>query len=442
MSLNKFVFNLERSNTPTKFYFWCVKSLFQTLYSFFYTISVFFMQLGFRLAAFFHPKARLWIEGRKQLWRQLEHYQPSPQTAWFHCASVGEFEQARPVLETFRKENPDWKIVLTFFSPSGYELRKNYNQADLVCYLPLDTAKNARQFVDIIQPKMAFWVKYEFWYHHLHELKKRNVPVLLFSAIFRPDQIFFKSYGGFYRTILKCFSHLFVQNEESLKLLKSISITNVSLSGDTRFDRVVEIAREAKSFPVVEQFCGEAKVLVGGSVWPEDWKTIAYCINEYVGKHKLKCIIAPHEIDIQQIEQWSNEVSVKSVRYSQATTEAVQQADLLWIDNIGMLASLYRYGHFAFVGGAYKNGLHNIVEAAVWGMPLFFGDKKYRKFQEAHDLLALGSAHAVADGTEFTRIFTNILQQPDLYQHEAKTSRAYVYSKIGATEQIMRSLKV
>ncbi len=400
------------------------------------------MQLGFRLAAFVHPKARLWIEGRKQLWRQLESYQPSPRTAWFHCASVGEFEQARPVLETFRKENPDWKIVLTFFSPSGYELRKKYAQADLICYLPLDTAANARRFVDIIQPEMAFWVKYEFWHYHLSELKKRNIPVIIFSAIFRPDQAFFKSYGSFQRNILKCFSHLFVQNEESLELLKSIGITNASLSGDTRFDRVVEIAREAKSFPLVEQFCGEAKVLIGGSIWPEDWKTITQFINQNTEKRKLKYIIAPHEIDIQQIEQWSKDLTLTSVRFSEATLESVQQADVLWIDNIGMLASLYRYGHFAFVGGAYKNGLHNIVEAAVWGMPLFFGNRKYRKFQEAHDLLALGSAHAVADGTEFTKIFTSLLQQPEVYQQEAETSRMYVYSKIGATEQIVRSLKV
>lgn len=418
------------------------KSLFQTLYSFFYTISVFVMQLAFRLAAWFHPKARLWVQGRKQLWQQLKNYRPSPRTAWFHCASVGEFEQARPVLETFRKENPNWKIVLTFFSPSGYELRKNYAQADLICYLPLDTAANARRFVDLIQPEMAFWVKYEFWHYHLSELKKRQIPVILFSAIFRPDQTFFKPYGQFQRNILKCFSHLFVQNEASLELLKSIGITNASVSGDTRFDRVVEIAREAKSFPLVEAFCGEARVFVGGSIWPEDWKTLIPLIQEYAGKHRLKFIIAPHEIDSEQIERWSKELPLTSVRYSQATTESVTQADLLWIDNIGMLASLYRYGHFAFVGGAYKNGLHNIVEAAVWGMPLFLGNRKYRKFQEAHDLLALGSAHAVADGTEFSRIFADLWQQPERYRREAEISHTYVYSKIGATEQIVRSLNV
>lgn len=407
------------------------------LYRFLYRLSIFFMQLGFRLAAFFHPKARLWVEGRQRLWMQLKNYQAVPNTAWFHCASVGEFEQARPVLEAFRKENPDWKIVLTFFSPSGYELRKNYEQADWVGYLPLDTPAHARRFVEVIQPEMAFWVKYEFWYYHLTELKKRNIPVVIFSAIFRPEQTFFKSYGDFYREILHCFSHLFVQNQESVELLNRIGLTNVSRAGDTRFDRVIEIAQQAKRFPIVEQFCGADRIFMGGSIWPEDWNVIRTYIQTRGTATKLKWILAPHEIDVQQIERWATEVPLRSIRYSQATEESIASADILWVDNVGMLAGLYRYGQFAFIGGAYKDGLHNIVEAAVWGMPVFFGNKKYRKFQEAHDLLALGSAHAVADGTEFSQVLDGLLQSPETYQREAETSRNYVYTNQGATQQIM-----
>ncbi|MFT4032850.1 MAG: glycosyltransferase N-terminal domain-containing protein [Siphonobacter sp.] len=401
-----------------------------------YDTSLFLMRQGFSLASLIHPKAKRWAQGQKQVWQQPLVSVDGRRTAWFHCASVGEFEQARPVLEAFREHYPEWRIVLTFFSPSGYELRKNYEQADVVSYLPADTAENARRFVGSVQPQLVFWVKYEFWYYHLMELKHRSIPVLLFSAIFRSDQSFFKPYGGFYRSILACFSHLFVQNQISVDLLSQIGIKAVTLGGDTRFDRVIEIAAQAKEFPLVKDFCGDAQVAVGGSIWPEDWEVIRNTIFTKADDKVLKWIIAPHEINEEQINRWIGDVPVSCVKYSEATPENVKTAQILWIDNVGMLSSLYRYGNFAFIGGAYKDGLHNILEAAVWGMPVFFGNKKYQKFQEAHDLIALGSAHTITDGTQFKQIMARLSREE--LASESLKSREYVYSKTGATDLIMQ----
>lgn len=386
---------------------------------------------GFYLASLFHAKARKWVEGRKS----LPSLPPAAgKTAWFHCASVGEFEQARPVLEAFREKYPGWRIVLTFFSPSGYELRKQYDQADYVLYMPADTPAKARQFLDAIRPDLVFWVKYEFWYHHLAELRRRGIPAILFSAIFRPDQIFFKSNGGFYREILGCFTHLFVQNRQSQELLKTIGFENVTTLGDTRFDRVLEIAEQARTIEIAERFAAGRRVLIGGSLWPEDWEVLREADLPGQG---IRLILAPHEINPAQIRKWMAETPYRAVRYSETTPETVADADILWIDNVGMLASLYRYGQYAFIGGGYKDGLHNILEAAVWGMPVFFGNKKYRKFQEALDLLEAGSAHAVADARAFRQIFDELSAPGDRLAREAQISRDYVREQRGATAAIL-----
>lgn len=418
-----------------------------------------FIQLllgAYRLAAAFHPKAKKWVNGRATLFQDLENQFAGNQkpVAWFHCASLGEFEQGRPVLEAFRHEFPDYKILLTFFSPSGYELRRDYAGADVVSYLPADTPANARRFVATVRPTLVFWVKYEFWFHHLRELRERNVPVVLFSAIFRPNQLFFGPWGGLHREMLRSFDQIFVQNDESVRLLDGIGI-RAERGGDTRCDRVADIAAAPKRFPLVERFKGDAPLFVVGSMWPDDWRVISdwglgiadLGARRPISKNpqseipnpksKIRILIAPHEINPAQIDRWRAELPVPSVRYSQATPEAVETAEILWIDNVGMLASLYQHADFAFIGGAYGDGLHNILEAAVYGMPIFFGNKKYGKFQEAHDLLALGCAFAVADGGEFARIFADLRADEPRRRELAARAANYVRANLGATERVM-----
>jgi 3-deoxy-D-manno-octulosonic-acid transferase len=418
-----------------------------------YDLFIRLLLLAYRVAALFHPKARKWVSGRNGLLQRIENQFAGNirPVAWFHCASVGEFEQARPVLEAFRREFPRFKILLTFFSPSGYELRRDYAGADVVSYLPADTPANARRFVGAVNPALVFWVKYEFWYHHLRELRARRVPTLLFSAIFRPNQLFFKPYGGLYREILRCFDRILVQNDESLALLRGLRLNGAELGGDTRFDRVAQIAAAPKAFPLVEAFKGDAQLLVVGSLWPDDWAVLkswqwavgswqtsdCHFANCPLPTANCKLLIAPHEINPARIDRWRAEVEVPSVRYSEATPETARAADMLWIDNVGMLASLYRYADYAFIGGAYGDGLHNTLEAAVYGMPIFFGDKNYRKFQEAHDLLALGCAFAVADGKELARIFSDLRADEPRRRALADRVAAYVQSHRGATERVM-----
>lgn len=385
----------------------------------------------------FNKKAQLWVRGRKNIFQDLENQlQLLPidngQLIWFHCASLGEFEQGRPVIEAFRQRFPTYKILLTFFSPSGYEVRKNYTGADLIYYLPADTPTNARRFVALVKPTMAFFVKYEFWYYYLQTLHEAKIPVISISAIFRPNQLFFKSYGGFYRSLLAYFSHIFVQNQQSFNLLKGIDIQPISLAGDTRFDRVSQIVQAVRAFPIVQAFKNEHKILMVGSAWEEDFEVIFASPMA-----TIKYIIAPHEIHEEQIVAWQRQLKMKSVRYSEANDENLKDAEVLIIDNVGMLSSLYQYAEFAWIGGAFGKGLHNILEAATFGMPLFFGNKNYQKFQEANDLIAAGSAFAVADVAEFEQIFLKLLQNEALYLETANISRAYVQAHIGATEKII-----
>ncbi|MBD2754545.1 3-deoxy-D-manno-octulosonic acid transferase [Spirosoma validum] len=407
------------------------------MFSGFYNTGIATFQFLMRLAASFNPKARLWVEGRRD-WAATLTQKLAGNVApivWFHAASLGEFEQGRPVIEAFREQYPTYKILLTFFSPSGYEVRKNYEGADYIIYLPADTSDNARKFIQLVKPKMAFFIKYEFWYNYLRELKKTNVPTISFSAIFRPDQLFFKSYGGFYRTMLHSFDHILVQNQESIDLLKRIDITNVTLAGDTRFDRVDQVAAARKEIPIANAFKNEQPLLVIGSAWPEDMNVLIPFLNAF--DQPLKAIIAPHEIHDDEIERWRAQLTKSSVRFSQTNVTDVRSAEVLFIDNIGMLSSLYQYGEFAYVGGAFKQGLHNILEAATFGMPLFFGPD-YDKFQEAVDLVKEGAAFPIDNVDELTTLFKKQYADPS---EAARISRAYVHRNIGATATVMEVVR-
>ncbi len=423
------------------------------LLRFLYDCSIRAFQVALPLLARFNPKARQLRAGRRSIAEHLARWQAArpagAPVAWMHCASLGEFEQGRPVLEAFRRQYPDWQLVLTFFSPSGYQIRKDYPGADCVTYLPADTPANARWFVEAVSPSLVFWVKYEFWYHHLRVLHDRRVPTVLISALFRPDQLFFKPYGGFYRTLLGYFDYLFVQNPESLDLLRGIGVTNVELGGDTRFDRVAEIAAQRPRYPLIEAFKGEADLFVVGSMWEEDWKVIANCgwrmanffePESLAIRHSpsaIRLLIAPHEISPAQIERWQRELGVPSVRYSEATPESVRAARVLFLDTIGMLSAVYDYADYAFIGGAYREGLHNVLEAAVFGMPIFFGNRRYQNFQEARDLLSLGVAFAVADEDELERVFSELRADEPRRRELAARAAAYVQERTGATERVM-----
>lgn len=400
-----------------------------------YTLFIQFLSLGYWLASFFNKKAKLFTSGRKNIFENLTlaFATVTEPLIWIHASSLGEFEQGRPIIENFKTEFPNHKILLTFFSPSGYEVRKNYDQADYVFYLPWDTPKNAKRFIDICNPVLAVFVKYEFWFHYTHQLKKRNIPLLSVSAIFRPTQIFFKSFGGFNRKILQNFSWFFVQNEESVRLLNSIQIKKVNRVGDTRFDRVNQLVKETKEIPIAQRFKGNDNVMVIGSCWPEDLEVLIPFINEH--SSSLKFIIAPHEITGPVIEEIEKSVTAKTVRYSNAS-EDVEKYQLLLIDNVGMLSQLYTYGEVAFIGGAFGKGLHNILEAACYGIPIFFGNKNYLKFQEAVDLINRGGAFEVSDYLNLNRRYKSVMV-PENYSLACEVAHRYVEENLGATDKIM-----
>lgn len=404
---------------------------------FFYNLTIAVLRLVYRVAAFWNPKARLFLNGRKNFFRKFTdalRNNANP-VIWMHCASLGEFEQGRPVLEALKKEYPNHKLLVTFFSPSGYEVRKNYPHAHYIFYLPWDTPKNAQKFIDMAKPVLALFVKYEFWYHYINELNRRRIPLLCISAAFRKQQIFFKWYGSFFRKMLHHFSHIFVQNNTSVHLLKSINIVHVSHAGDTRFDRVWQLTRQHDALPLIERFKGRDKVMVIGSCWPEDLEVLVPFINEQ--HERTKFIIAPHEIAEHQIRSIARDVRGRSIRYSEASAERdLESFQVMIIDNIGMLARLYRYGEYAWVGGAYGKGLHNILEPACYGMPIFFGNKNYHKFPEAIDLINRGSAFAIADYHHLKKVF-EMINEPGTYMLACEVSRLYVEENRGATEKIM-----
>jgi 3-deoxy-D-manno-octulosonic-acid transferase len=405
------------------------------LSTFFYTIFLGLYRIGVTLLSIWNPKAKLWLTGRKNF-PAINNLQPEIQVIWMHCASLGEFEQGRPVLESVKKQYPGAKIVLTFFSPSGYEVQKNYQGADHIFYLPMDSAANATKFIDAIKPTLVLWVKYEYWFYYLTELKKRGIPTLLISGIFRSQQPFFKWYGGMWKNVLGAFSHFFVQNEASVKLLASVGVTqNVTISGDTRFDRVIAIAEKFEPIAGIEQFCGNSKVIVAGSTWEDDEAELVHYVK---ANPQIKFIIAPHEIGADNLKDVQKEFP-NAIFYSQLQ-EKGNDFNCLIIDNIGMLSRLYKYADITYVGGAFGEGLHNILEAAVYGKPVLFGSD-YDTFAEAVDLIECGGAISIDNALELEEELNKLLMNEAALITAGAAAKNHVYAKKGATEKVIQFIQ-
>ena len=438
-----------------------------------YNIAIYIYLIGVAIGSLFNKKIKKMWRGECEAVDLLkEKVDPTAKYVWFHAASLGEFEQGRPLIEQLRATHPEYKILLTFFSPSGYEVRKNYEGADIVCYLPLDTIRNARRFLRAVHPVMAFFIKYEFWYNYLHILKHRGVPVYSVSSIFRPGQVFFKWYGRNYAKVLHCITHFFVQNEVSLQLLKGIGIDEATVVGDTRFDRVLQIKEQAKELPIVEAFkgingkgdackeelsengckrdlsedackgdlsengCKGCKVFVAGSSWQPDEDIFIRFFNDHPD---WKLIIAPHVIGEDHLAYILDKLQMKAVRYTQATEQSAAEARCLIIDCFGLLSTIYRYGEIAYVGGGFGVGIHNVPEAAVWGVPVLFGPNN-KRFQEAQDLLACKGSFEVTDYDSFNTIISRLISD-DKFRHQCgEASANYVKSRSGATDIIMKSV--
>jgi len=398
-----------------------------------YNFGIFLYSVVVRLVAPFNPKAKLFVRGRQQTFQALhQHIDAQKKHIWFHFASLGEFEQGRPVLEKIKQAHPEKQIVVTFFSPSGYEIRKNYQLAAGVFYLPLDTHKNAEKFINAINPELAIFTKYEFWHHYYQTLRKRHIPLFLISGIFRPNQIFFKKYGAFYRNILKNVTHFFVQNQESVDLLISIGITQARIAGDTRFDRVFENAAHLLTIQEVQDFCAGHQVFLGGSTWLPDEQLIAGLAND---NPDWKFVLAPHEIHAEHLDQLQK-LFPTAVRYSRLKTQPELKAQVLIIDNIGMLSALYQYANIAYIGGGFGAGIHNTLEAAAFGKPVLFGPN-YQKFQEAKDLLQLGAAISISNAAELKKGF----EQLNTNSNAGSLARSYVADHKGATETIYKEIE-
>ncbi|WP_219224436.1 3-deoxy-D-manno-octulosonic acid transferase [Pedobacter antarcticus] len=400
-----------------------------------YNFGISLYNLLLHIVSFFNPKARLFVDGRKNIFKLIAGKTSADRKhIWFHFASLGEFEQGRPVLEELKKVYPDKPVIITFFSPSGFEVRKNYPLAEAIYYLPLDTQKNAENFIRLINPEIAIFTKYEFWYHYFKVLKNNNIPLLLISGIFRPDQIFFRWYGGFQRNILKNVTHFFVQNQESKSLLNNLEINAVSISGDTRFDRVAEQANSPQQLMQIEKFRGNTtKVFIAGSTWPQDEELIASLQQR---AQDWKFIIAPHEIHESHIKQLSV-LFPEALRYTKLNEDSdLLAGKVLIIDTIGLLSSAYQYGDISYIGGGFGAGIHNTLEAAAFGMPVIFGPK-YQKFQEAKDLLKIGAARMVSSKDDLFAAF-EMLQK----DHQAgEKSASYVKQHTGSTLQIIKMIK-
>lgn len=390
------------------------------------------------LASFFNKKAALWINGRRGIWEKLRiELKDRSNVVWFHCASLGEFEQGRPVIEEYKRRNPSVYILLTFFSPSGYEIQKNYVGADSIFYLPLDYKKNAKRFIKIINPQLVVFVKYEFWLNYIQQLWKRDIPVFLISANFRRDQWFFRWYGKSFRKIFGYYDHLFVQNQSSASILSDFGISNVTVAGDTRFDRVSQITKNPKPIPIVESFKNGKTLIVAGSTWNEDEEILCRYINE--NRNDLKWILAPHEIGAAHIDKIGNLLDKPFIKFSEASIGNVGSTTVLIIDNIGMLSFLYAYAEIAYIGGGFGVGIHNILEPASYGIPVVFGPR-YQKFQEALDLVNEQGAFSVKGYEEFMNRLNSLLSSPETLMKSGKISRSYVKSNQGATFTIVNNL--
>ena len=404
-----------------------------------YTLGIYLYIFLVKLVALFgHKKAKKMLAGHKEIFSILkEKVKPGTQYVWFHASSLGEFEQGRPMIEKLRAEHPEYRVILTFFSPSGYIPAKNYQQADIVCYLPFDTKRNVRRFIDLLQPKMVFFIKYEFWLNYLLELKGREIPSYSVSSIFRKEQAFFRPMGGRYRLALHCFTHLFVQNVKSKELLKSIDIDDVTVVGDTRFDRVTKILEQARQLPLVDAFAeGDRKVFVVGSSWGDDEAVYMPFFNKH---REWKLIIASHEVNEERVARIVEQYEGKCVRYSTATMDEVVQADCLIVDCYGLLSSIYRYGDMAYVGGGFGVGIHNVLEAAVYGIPVFFGPNN-RKFQEAQLLKGCGGGLEIIATCDLEERMNAFAADEALLKRAGKAAGDLVSTNAGATARIFKHL--
>ncbi|MCC8188972.1 MAG: 3-deoxy-D-manno-octulosonic acid transferase [Bacteroides sp.] len=402
-----------------------------------YNLAILLYDLVVHLIAPFSRKPRRMMKGHWVVYDLLrQQREKDARYIWFHAASLGEFEQGRPLIEEIRRRYPEYKILLTFFSPSGYEVRKHYRGADMVCYLPFDKPRNVKKFLDIAQPCMAFFIKYEFWKNYLDELHKRRIPVYSVSSIFRKEQIFFKWYGGTYRRVLTDFDHLFVQNETSKRFLSLLGINKVTVVGDTRFDRVLQIREEAKDLPLVKLFKNDSLVFVAGSSWPEDEDLFIEYFNTHPG---MKLIIAPHVIDEGHLVEIINKLKRPYVRYTRADEKNVRKADCLIIDCFGLLSSIYRYGEIAYIGGGFGAGIHNTLEAAVYSIPVIFGPN-YQKFMEAIQLLEDKGAYSVSDYSALESLLDRMLTNRDFREETGLRAGNYVVRNSGATERILNMI--
>lgn len=405
------------------------------MYSFGIYIYAFLVRL---VAAFGHRKARAMVRGQRRTRRLLrEHIAPEDRYVWVHAASLGEFEQGRPLIERLRREHPERKILLTFFSPSGYEVRKDYKGADLVCYLPFDTPTAARRFVKLAHPEMAIFIKYEFWRNYIDVLHRKDIPVYSVSSIFRPGQIFFQWYGRSYARCLRRITHFFVQNRLSVKLLARIGVTdNVTVTGDTRFDRVIDIRRAARPLPLVERFAQGHTVLVAGSTWAPDEEILLDYVNR---REDLRLVIAPHVVSAGHLKEIESRITRRCVRYSEATEETVADFDVLIVDSYGLLSSIYRYGSVAYVGGGFGVGIHNVPEAAVYGVPVIIGPNN-KKFTEAQALLANGGCREITSAADFDKLLDDYLAHPAHAASAGAEAGNYIAEHAGATDKIYRHI--
>lgn len=401
-----------------------------------YNIAVSLYGAGLRAASLWHPKARQWVTGRKNLFAELEAaLSPSDKIIWLHCSSAGEFEQGKPVAEALKQRYPSYKLLISFFSPSGFSVARGYPSADCICYLPLDTEAQARRFVRMVNPVLVVFVKYEFWYNILSALAFRHIPVLLVSASFRPGQVFFRKGGSFFRQMLFLFRHLFVQDEASRELLLANGITHCSVSGDTRFDRVAQIARSRPSLPIIEIFLQGRPCILAGSTWPDD-EALLHTLTTLGGGLACKLIVAPHEITPAHLTELASRFP-QAVLYSSLSNGGGTDAPVLIVDNVGMLSRLYAYASIAYIGGGFtKDGIHNLLEAAVWGVPVVFGPN-HAKYREAGELIAAGGAFSIETADELNEAVSHLLANDEHRRQAGENAKGYVKRNEGATERIL-----
>ena len=402
---------------------------------FIYNIGIYLLYFIIFITAFFNSKAKQWINGRKNVFKKISEYDnEGKKTVWVHCSSLGEFEQGRPIIDKIKAQHSEYKIVISFFSPSGFEIRKNYKNADLVTYLPLDTAKNAKKFISLIKPDIVYFIKYEHWYHYLKTLFINKIPVFLVAANFRSDQLFFKPFGKWYRNVLRLYTKIYVQEESSVKLLEKFNINNVTISGDTRFDRVYENSLNAVEFPKVRAFKNNKFVIIAGSTWEQDENILIEYINK--SNKDLKFIIAPHVISESNIKRIESQIKVSSIRYSVFEESDAPNYTVLIIDNIGILSSLYQYGDIAYIGGGFNAGIHNTLEAVTFGLPVIFGPK-YHKFREAIELLKQQLGFSISNYTDFESQADFLIEKPEVIFDINQKSKELIKSNSGATSKII-----